>query len=214
METSGKWITEKFQHPLVVLFFFLGALLIILGVSNGVKLPGLDTVNLDASFRTTALILGCVFCLFSVGMYYRPPKDIKPKNQSITPLPKELTLSFAARREALSDQQAAILRFLIRTGLDGQYISMETIKKKFRQYSTGELVYRLEHLRLLGFLSSLKIRQNADGSERVIYKLSEEYIRELGGQVDFRAVQLSSNQNPDRYTSAKATGRLLERRHL
>ncbi len=74
MEKLTEWLTSKFQHPLSLLFFVLGALLILLGVSNGLNIPVLNQVILDPNYRWMAVVIGCVSCLLAVAMYYRPPK--------------------------------------------------------------------------------------------------------------------------------------------
>ncbi len=35
-----EWITNKFEHPLSLLLFLLGALLMLLGLTTGVTIPG------------------------------------------------------------------------------------------------------------------------------------------------------------------------------
>lgn len=184
-----KWLTEKFQHPLVPLFFFMGALLVLLGVSNGIKLPWVDTTDLSASSRTAALVLGFLFCAFSVLLYYFPPRDLElqtfsPRNGNPGPLkadtvPAELLVDFPARRALLSPNQEKLLKYLVYCCFPNKYIGIDAIQLEFGQYSLSETFYRLEQLRLLGFLETRQTVKGVEGEEDD-YGLSCAYRRALG----------------------------------
>ena len=74
-EKVTEWLTGAFKHPLSLLFFVLGVVLILLGVSDGLNLPVLNQIVAAQPSRGIALLLGVVFCAISVWLYYHPPKD-------------------------------------------------------------------------------------------------------------------------------------------
>ncbi len=76
MEKFGEWITSKFKHPLSPMFFFLGVLLILLGVSNGVSLPVFNQLASDPGFRWVCLVLGVLCFAASLVIFYRPPGSV------------------------------------------------------------------------------------------------------------------------------------------
>lgn len=170
------------------MFFFLGVLLVLLGIGNSLNLPILNQITSDMNFKWTSLILG-ILCLFvSVIIFYRPPKEseasMSKKGDAIGQIPEELKMTFTQRRALLSVKQGEILAFLTLKGYDGQLITQEVIQATFSRYGYG-LFYRLEHLRLLGFLIHQKIGKDLDENELVAYKLSPDYLKELGDPKEF-----------------------------
>lgn len=107
-------------------------------------------------------------------------------------LPKEYSLSYSARREALTQTQGLILKYFSNKGFAGQYISQDTLEKHFSQFKASELFYRLEQLRLLRFLDSQKTGQNQDGADRFLYRLSESYKKEIGSSDIFMSISAST----------------------
>ena len=75
VEKLTQWLTEAFQNPLSPLFFVLGAFFILLGVSNGFNLPGLNQIVPEAHFRGISVLVGIACCVFAVWLYYHPPSD-------------------------------------------------------------------------------------------------------------------------------------------
>jgi hypothetical protein len=80
MDELKKWFIEAFKHPLSPLFLFLGAVLILLGVSNGFSLPGLKEVAPDAHSRGISVLIGIACCVFAVWLYYHPPSESLAKS--------------------------------------------------------------------------------------------------------------------------------------
>jgi hypothetical protein len=197
MEKFSEWLTTKFEHPLSPMFFFLGALLLLLGVSNGLKLPVIDQLASDANFRWVCLVLGVICFGLSIFIYYRPPKDSdkskKKANDLIETLPEEWKMSFSGRRGALSANQDEILTYIIHNGYRGELIGQDVIQEIFMQYGGNELLYRLEHLRLLGFLKRQKIGKDTNGNERFVYALSPDFIKEIGDPKSFAEVSITQN---------------------
>lgn len=83
MEKIAEWLTSKFKHPLSPLFFFLGMLLVLLGVSNGLSLPILNQLASDPNFRWACLVLGVLCLVASIFIFYHPP-EVADGGSSIT----------------------------------------------------------------------------------------------------------------------------------
>ena len=66
MKKIEEWLSGKFQQPLSPLFFLLGALLTIIGVTAGLKVPILGDLTVSQSFRWPALALGIVLIVFAI----------------------------------------------------------------------------------------------------------------------------------------------------
>jgi len=81
MEKFSEWLSSKFENPLIPMFFFLGVLLLLLGVSNGLNLPILNQIVSDANFRWICLVLGVLCLVISIFIYYRLPKDSGRSNK-------------------------------------------------------------------------------------------------------------------------------------
>lgn len=176
-------VIKKFKNLVVVLFFLLGSLLILLGVTKDLNLPTLNQLTPDANFRWTCLVLGILCLIVSLFILYRPPYESdgtisKPDNIR-GPVPEEFTMSYSRRRALLSINQEKILTHLVHAGSGGKFIPQEDIEKVFGQYGSG-LLYRLEHLRLLGFLTRHKLGQDVEGNNRFAYALSSDFIKEVG----------------------------------
>jgi hypothetical protein len=176
MEKFTEWVTSKFQHPLGLLFFLLGALLILLGVTTGLELPVLQQLAPDVNYRWVSLALGVIFLLLATLIYYRPPRATK----GIEPVPDELTRSFTARRAGLTGSQTRILVFIEQEGFRQRFVSQDTIETKFDKYGKSEIFYRLEQLRFLGFLERQRVGRDESGYDRFTYRLSAGYQKELG----------------------------------
>jgi len=178
MEKISEWLSNKFQHPLSLVFFLLGGLLILLGVSTGFDIPLLKKLAPDTNYRVACLAIGGVCCLVAIIVYYRPPKNESIRNSAS--LPDDLKLNFTARRASLSEKQGRLLYLVEYEGHSGDYVSQDTLQEQFNEYSLGELFYRLEQLRLLGFLERQTVGQNKDHTDRYSYSLSTTYRLELG----------------------------------
>lgn len=200
MERIIQWLTDKFQHPLSLLFFVLGAVLIILGISNDLNLPGLNQIIPNSDFRYISVAIGCVSCLLSILIYYNPPREASEKlskepNKQFQLIPKEFSLTFLERREALSKQQEAILKYIVNNIYFGQSVSQDTLEKVFNNYSKSELFYRLEHLCLLNFLEKQRIGTNDSGADRYSYRISKEYSLALGK--NFEDIRVRQQPHPN-----------------
>jgi hypothetical protein len=197
MDRFWKWLTDKFQNPLSPLFFILGTLLLLLGISTGFSFPGGSQIASESSFRWTSIILGGIGISLAIVIYYRPPKAMKYSAASLgdVKLPEEFSLNYNGRRATLSESQGAILNYNINNGYNGDFTTLETFRKKFREYSKGEMIYRLEHLRFLGFIERHKVGKDNDGNDRFSYRLTQEYQKELGDISAIHGVSIVGNAN-------------------
>jgi hypothetical protein len=66
MKKLVEWLSNKFQQPLSPLFFLLGALLTILGVTSGIKLPAIGDLVASHSYRWPAVAIGLGFILLAI----------------------------------------------------------------------------------------------------------------------------------------------------
>lgn len=156
-------LLDKFHNPIIFLFFLLGTILILLAVSQGLTIPGLENVVSEPSYRVTSLVIGILFVFFSLLVSLKDP--LLPPD-----LATELRKPLAQRRVNISEKQEKILRYIEQTyQQDSQkIITQEDIIQVFNM-SGSEVYYRLEQLLLLGFI--LKKHQNEINS----YHLSRDH---------------------------------------
>jgi hypothetical protein len=110
-----------------------------------------------------------------------PPSDPQQPTPGMPDLPAEFTQSFLARREGIGHKQEDLLRVLIRyTREPNDSIEQSTLLNEIRRrhpdVTGSELYYRLEQLRLLGFITKELISESK--SHR--YRLSSAYRLERG----------------------------------
>jgi hypothetical protein len=72
MANLTEWVTSKFEQPLPLLFFLLGALLLLLGVTTGLEVPMLKQLTPDGNYRWVSIVLGCVFLFVATLIYSMP----------------------------------------------------------------------------------------------------------------------------------------------
>jgi hypothetical protein len=72
MDKLFGWLTEK-HHAISLLCFVLGALLLLLGVTTGIEIPGLRQLAPDANSRLVSLGLGGFFILLALLVYFVSP---------------------------------------------------------------------------------------------------------------------------------------------
>lgn len=173
MEKFTQWLTSKFQQPLSLLFFLVGVVLLVLGVSTGIEVPLLKQIAPDGNYRWVAISAGAVFVIVAILIYYFPPKS-KDEPKGIQPIPGELTRSFAARIAGVSGKQKDILAFIARENFQGSAVSQDAIVREVQLPET-ETYYRLEQLRLLGFIETQRL-----DADRLAYRLSSAYRDEVG----------------------------------
>jgi hypothetical protein len=94
------------------------------------------------------------------------------------PLEQELKASYAARRARVGATQGRLLDYVTARLRERPYVPFDEITRSFSTVQTS-LFYRLEQLRLLGFLSRVAIDENA-ADPAYGWTLSEKYRRELG----------------------------------
>lgn len=79
------------------------------------------------------------------------------------------------RRDRLTRTQRRLLDFVERETFPNRSVVQSAIEQEFREASASELHYRLEQLRLLGFVE----REHRASSKTAVYSLAPAYRREL-----------------------------------
>jgi hypothetical protein len=90
----------------------------------------------------------------------------------------ELKASFAAKRARIGPRQGILLDQLTNQSRGRQSVSLEELANR-SGVNGNELYYRLEQLRLLGFVAKLDLGQ-ADGNPVFGWTLSDNYRRDIG----------------------------------
>jgi len=98
-------------------------------------------------------------------------------------IPDDLKETFTARRFKIGTKQGALLRIIEKeTFKSGGIVDETTIRDKFvevHRASVSEIYYRLEQLRLLGFITKVK-KEKSDAPYQSRYSLSLDYSKEMG----------------------------------
>jgi TIR domain len=110
-----------------------------------------------------------------------PPSDPQQPTPGMPDLPAEFTQSFLARREGIGHKQEDLLRVLLRYTREPndsieQSALLNEIRRRHPDVTGSELYYRLEQLRLLGFITKELIPE----SKSYRYRLSSAYRLERG----------------------------------
>ena len=104
-----------------------------------------------------------------------------PSGKGTSPLsPKELTYNLHERYIRLSIGQKRILALIERQPFDNSVVSQAELENNFKEYTGGEIYYRLEQLYLLGFIEKQQSYRTEQGVYKFIYSISSAYrkIRE------------------------------------
>ena len=175
-----EWLTSKFQQPLSLLFFLLGALLILLGLTTGLEIPFLKRLTPEGDYRVITLALGCVFLGAAVildRVASRPATVVRGRQDVAVENDVVKRFSQLLQDISLSPTQKSILSVMAETVPAGGYKSESELRhvlrdrvERLRQSSDSELYYRLEQLYLLGFLTKRNI-----SPERHIYSPSDDF---------------------------------------
>ena len=184
MSAIIKWITDKFQQPLPLLFFTLGAVLLLLGVTTGVDLPGLKKLTPEVNYRWTSLGLGSGFLLSAILLYYFPRKSVAIVSSGLD----HQTANHNTERFAHLEQdyftsrtQLRVLAIMVETAGGDALVRLEEIRQKIRRNieslsrsTDPELYYRLEQLLWMGFLNKKTL-----GPDNYLYGVSDAYRKYL-----------------------------------
>jgi hypothetical protein len=176
MEKILESITLKFKNPLSLLFFILGAILTLLGLVSNLEFSN-GKIEPNPNYQVVSLILGAG-CLLLAVLFYKHPSALVKKTNTEQTLPTELTFSFLERKLMISNKQREILEFVeieLAKIIDAEkYLYLNKIQEKFEDIPLSELYYRLEQLRLLGFVDVRKFNASEATHTRA-YCLSKKY---------------------------------------
>jgi hypothetical protein len=111
----------------------------------------------------------------------RPDNPVLNELKHVRPsIPDDLRQTFLARRVNIGRKQQSLLHYLeTRTSKPGISIKQGVLNARFRKeygMKDSEVYYRLEQLRLLGFI----IKENTDDPMLHSYRLSPAYRKEMG----------------------------------
>lgn len=180
MEKFVDWLAQKFSHPFSLLFFLLGAILVLLGLTTGFEIPILNQLAPAAEYQRISLVLGVACLLIAVLIYYKSPQRIQTSNNPENdPTQDNLPSTLFARKVLLSETQRLILDYveLLKS------ISGKELESKFG-IESEELFYRLEQLRLLGFIERGKIGEaSINDTHLQRYFLSKTYEEEINKSI-------------------------------
>lgn len=219
MEKLTQWITDKFQHPLSLLFFLLGSLLILLGTTTSLTIPFLQALVPDTNYRIVSISLGVLLLLIAIAIYYRPPNQVignlskdtivKDSVDSLPPIQAKENVrsdgtivgsgdNFTRRLTKLSKSQKSLLAFIVQEYSRHGGAMQETIHNEFgnitehKNFTEAEIFYRLEQLCLLNFLEKQSAGRTVKGDDTFFFKLSAAYSKEIGAiKGDFFEVKSS-----------------------
>lgn len=173
-DTTIGWLIDKFKHPLSLLFFVLGAVLILLVITTGFEVPLLKRIAINPGSQIYALIIGPLCLIISVWLSFKSSSMRKVQGLAHHldgVLLAELTLPILARESQITDTQRRILKYV----QDGKKVNLSGIQNSFPKMASGELFYRMEHLRLLGFLERDILGQDRQDWSLIVYRLSQNY---------------------------------------
>ena len=144
---------------------------------------GVDYEELDAETKGEVALELLRYCerygkldaLLSAVRSARPgafgSREPQPEPPAADTLPPELRRDLRDRRLTLSRGQSDLLYVVEQSGTGG--VAQDKIERAFTRFTAGEIFYRLEHLRLLGFVEREAI---ADGKlPRFRYRLTQRY---------------------------------------
>ena len=188
MTSIFAWIKSSVQHPFILFFILFGALLISLGLVTELPNPfGATAIKIEGNFeRIGTMLVGLLSISLAILLMYRPPagwrtmtnpaedqNDSKREPASTSPingLPDDFDASFLARRSALSRTQKKLLAIIE----NEKKLAFSAIKSELNMDNDAELYYRLEQLRLLGFIAKEKIEASSSATI-VVYRLTTSY---------------------------------------
>jgi hypothetical protein len=198
-------------QSLTIILGILGAILIFLVTTSGVNLPVLAQLTPNQSTRWFAGVLGVALLAAAVYVQYRPPSPRSggveaAASQATALLPTEVTATFAERETNVSPRQREILDaiFYSTPGMDS--IGQEEIEQQFPGIARTELYYRIEQLRLLGFVQRERAGYTGEGASRIaryIYCLTAAYQEERNKRQRYAQ---GPTQAPDRRTPGRREG--------
>ena len=190
MEKMFEWIRATFQHPAILLFIVVGVMFLALGFGADFPVPMTDqTFSLkDEKFMIPCIGLGILFIALAIILMYNPPvgwrgrgwhtsgsKNLPVTRAEMTDAHPGAGAPFHARRAALSETQKSILSLIEQE----RKLAFAVIKTEMAFDNESELYYRLEQIRLLGFVEKDKLKQSPNSSVW-IYQLAEPYAELLG----------------------------------
>ena len=105
-DTTIRWLLDKFKHPLSLLFFVLGAVLTLLGITTGFEVPLLKRITSNPGSQLYALIIGLLCLITSLWVNFHSSAKHKVKGLPFHlygEFPSELKLPILSRVSQITD---------------------------------------------------------------------------------------------------------------
>ncbi|GAB2197864.1 hypothetical protein [Sessilibacter sp. MAH4] len=191
-------LLHSFHSPLSAILLVIGIALIFMGLTDGIPVNGEITLSTQENFECASLAIGILAVGLSIVVYYKPPiimshggshdrntasqasETTQPLFSQIDAMAPELTMSWLQKRDFISGSQKKLLSF-VETRNSVNYISLA---QEFSDIANSELYYRLEQLRLLGFIVCHRMGNDANDVASIFFRPSEEYQKELNQWVN------------------------------
>jgi hypothetical protein len=179
------WL-DRFTQPIVPLLLICGFVLALAGGITSLSLATFGDTAINPAMAWPLFGLGVV--CFAVGVLLSVVDQVRGPPAA---LPDDFKAPLGTRANRLYPTQAHILaqlRTALRSGggSEQEWMRDDDVHALLRKHvpavahaTAGELFYRLEHLRLLGFLASTQERGNAADTRRHRYRLTPAYREEL-----------------------------------
>src|SRR5215471_19171300 len=158
------------QEPLSFLLFLLGGGLVVLGVTRG-----FGVLMVDDGLRVWSICLGVIGVIASVAMHLREPAGSQAHSED-----RGIQ---ASMHEQLSPDQLSVTQRLVLRVVEEETVMQASVVMSRIESLLGvppkELFYRLEQLRLLGFVDHELLASGGEYPENA-YRPSAAYARMLG----------------------------------
>lgn len=160
------WCRNTFQHPIVFICIATGVLLIFIGV-GGIGMVMDIEEQCDFQYKLVPLIAGIFLVLVAIFLTYNPPQawiefrqyksmqKIDTFTESINETKTEK--SFEVLKISISKKQNKLLKYIEQQKTK---VLITQIEQEFKPMKYNELYYRLEQLRLIGFISKGLVRKD------------------------------------------------------
>lgn len=173
MQLLGKILDALRQYverqPLSFLFFCLGTVLLLLGLTTGFQ-----SLAPEQNLRAVSIVLGSAALGAAVILYYFGPARM----QLVASPPATVGDRSVLVRDNLTESQQRLLSIVERLTARQIDVLQEDVEKQF-EASQSELYYRLEQLRLMGFIERNLIAGYSQ-QPQYGYRLSDRYSQQLG----------------------------------
>lgn len=178
-------IIEKLIGNAPLLILLIGVIVFAIGAAGGLPIGDPPLQVHDSGWRLALGGMGALLAAAGLLLVFRDSalgmKSSKGMDLfSNASLPQELSQSYLQRKAGLTPSQSNLLYFIERAFHDHDAVSQDEIEAQFQDMTKSEVYYRVEHLRLLGFLEKRPAGADKHRFGRFSYQLSASYKKEIG----------------------------------